>query len=295
MLRRSFIQNTGMATTLALSPSWINFLRYSNNMKTLRRNVGIYTEKGGTIGWLVQPANTVIVDSQFRPQARNLIDEISKEPYFEIRYLINTHHHGDHTSGNIEFKGLANNVLAHENSRINQMISAKRNNAESEQLYPDMTFTERWQEKIGDEIVDIQYWGPAHTNGDSIIHFQHANVVHVGDLMFNRRYPYIDKTAGARIDNWIEILQQLQAYFDDDAIFIFGHAREGYEVTGGKEDIAAFADYLTALLEYVSAQLKSGNSKEDILATKEIPGAPQWQGDGIERSLNAALEELGAE
>ena len=172
------------------------------------------------------------------------------------------------------------------------MASAKKDNKESSQLYPDMTYTERWQEKINDEIIDIQYWGPAHTNGDSIIHFQHANIVHVGDLMFNRRFPYIDKTAGARIDNWIEVLQQLQTYFDNETIFIFGHAASGYEVTGNKADLAAFADYLSALLDYVSASLKSGLSADEIMKAKEIPGAPQWKGDGIERSLTAALEEL---
>jgi glyoxylase-like metal-dependent hydrolase (beta-lactamase superfamily II) len=294
MHRRTFMHATGAAVPLSFVPSWIHRMVPNQfNMTPLRRNVGFFTEKGGTIGWLLQPEASVIVDSQFPEQARHLIQEIGKQSTSPIRYLINTHHHGDHTSGNISFKGIAKNVLAHENSRTNQMVAAKKDNKEADQLYPDMTFAERWQEKVGDEIIDIQYLGPAHTNGDSIIHFQHANIVHVGDLMFNRRFPYIDKGAGARIDNWIEILQQLQTYFDNEAIFIFGHAAEGYKVTGTKEDLAAFADYLTALLEYVSSSLNAGMTREQILKAKEIPGAPQWKGDGIERSLLAALEELG--
>ncbi|MEO5905779.1 MAG: MBL fold metallo-hydrolase [Saprospiraceae bacterium] len=294
MHRRSFLSVSGMAIPLASLPSWIPMLKPSlYDMQLLRGNVGIFTERGGTIGWLIQPDSMVVIDSQFREQAEHFISEAKKKTSLPFRYLINTHHHGDHTSGNIAFKGMATNVLAHENSRINQMIAAKNNKNEQDQLYPDMTFADRWQEKIGDEVIDIQYWGPAHTNGDSTIHFQNANVVHVGDLMFNRRYPYIDKGAGARIDNWIQILQQLQAHFDDETIFIFGHAREGYQVTGGKDDLAAFADYLTALLEHVAACNKSGKSKEEVMQTKEIPGAPDWKGDGIERSLTAALEELG--
>ncbi len=294
MQRRSFVHSVGLALPLTSMPMWINPLNLSAyDMKLLRRNVGIFTEKGGTIGWLIQPDNMVVIDSQFREQAEHFIGEVKKKSSLPFRYLINTHHHGDHTSGNIAFKGIANNVLAHENSRINQMVNAKKNKNEQDQLYPDMTFTERWQEKVGDEVIDIQYWGPAHTNGDSTIHFQNANVVHIGDLMFNRRFPYIDKGAGARIDNWIQILQQLQAQFDNDTIFIFGHAREGYQVTGGKDDLAAFADYLTALMEHVSKCIMDGKSKEDVMKTKEIPGAPDWKGDGIERSLTAALEELG--
>ena len=292
MKRRSFVQTTAAALPLSMLPYWTSILTSPWEMKPLRRNVGFFTEKGGTIGWLMQPESNVIVDAQFPEQADHLIKELQKKSKAPLRYLINTHHHGDHTSGNISFKGLAKNVLAHENSKANQMASARKDNKESSQLYPDMTYTERWQEKINDEIIDIQYWGPAHTNGDSIIHFQHANIVHVGDLMFNRRFPYIDKTAGARIDNWIEVLQQLQTYFDNETIFIFGHAASGYEVTGNKADLAAFADYLSALLDYVSASLKSGLSADEIMKAKEIPGAPQWKGDGIERSLTAALEEL---
>ena len=294
MNRRSFIQTGTMALPMSALPSWLKlFTPAAYDMKPLRRNVGIFTEKGGTIGWLMQKKNIVIIDSQFREQAQHLIEEIRKRDDAPIRYLINTHHHGDHTSGNIAFQGIARNVLAHENSRINQISSAKKNVNEADQLYPDIVFTERWQEKCGDEKIDIQYWGPAHTNGDSIIHFQEANIVHCGDLMFNRRYPYIDKGAGARIDNWIEILQQLQTYFDNDTLFIFGHAAEGYNVTGGKDDLAAFADYLTALLEFVSSEIKAGRTKEQIMAATTIPGAPQWKGDGIQRSLSAALEELG--
>lgn len=293
MNRRTFIYSTGAlasANFIGKMGIPLDFLAYE--MKTIRGNVGYFTERGGTIGWLIQNDLVVIIDSQFQDQAKNLISELDKRNATPIRYLINTHHHRDHTSGNIAFKGIAKNVLAHENSRINQMNAARSDGSEAQQLYPDIVFTERWQEKCGDETIDIQYWGPAHTNGDSIIHFQQANVVHCGDLVFNRRYPFIDKTAGARIDNWIEILTQMQAYFDNDAVFIFGHAREGFPVVGTKDDLAAFAGYLTALLEFVDRELKAGKSREQIMAATSIPGAPEWKGDGIERSLKAALEEL---
>ena len=293
MQRRSFIYSAGAVIALGNMPSLIKSYSLSGcGMTPLRRNVGIYLERGGTIGWLIEKNNIVIIDSQFREEANHLILELEQHQ-LPVRYLINTHHHADHTSGNIAFKGIARNILAHENSRTNQMNSAKKNSNEAEQLYPDMIYTERWQEKCGNESIDIQYWGPGHTNGDSIIHFQEANIVHCGDLMFNRRYPVIDKAAGARIDNWIEILQRMQSYFDDDTIFIYGHARGGYSVTGGKDDLVAFADYLTALMEHVTAEMKAGKTKEQIMGTTAIPGAPQWTGDGIQRGLAAAMEELG--
>jgi glyoxylase-like metal-dependent hydrolase (beta-lactamase superfamily II) len=294
MKRRLFVQSGSLAFTLGMLPSWFNrMIPATYSMKLLRRNVGIFNEKGGTIGWLIQPDGIVVIDTQWKEQSEHLLDEIRRKQEGPVELLINTHHHGDHTSGNIAYKGIAKNILAHENSKINQLAAAQRNNNAGDQLFPDITYVDRWQQSIGDETIDIQYLGPAHTNGDSIIHFQKANIVHCGDLVFNRRYPYIDKAAGASIENWIEILQQMQSYYDNDTLFIFGHTREGYEVTGDKSDLAAFADYLTALLEFVSFQIRSGNSKDQILMAKEIPGAPQWTGDGIERSLNAALEELG--
>jgi glyoxylase-like metal-dependent hydrolase (beta-lactamase superfamily II) len=294
MQRRSFLQSSSLALPLPVLPYWIKLLiPPTYTMKLLRRNVGIFSERGGTIGWLIQPDGIVVVDAQFPEQAGHLIEEINKYPSAPMQYLINTHHHGDHTSGNIAFKGLTHNIVAHENSLTNQKNAAQKNGNEAAQLYPDITFRDRWQTQVGDEFIDIQYWGPAHTDGDSIIHFQHANIAHIGDLMFNRRYPFIDKSTGAMIENWIQILQQLQSYFDDDTIFIFGHAHDGYNVTGDKDDLVAFADYLTALMEFVSSKIKAGVSKDVIMAATEIPGNTQWTGDGIQRSLSAALEELG--
>lgn len=277
----------------ALPVWWPRLTLTMYDMIPLRRNIGIYKERGGTIGWLVQKDGIVVIDAQWKEQAQNLITEIRKMDDARFRYLINTHHHGDHTSGNIAFSGIVDHVLAHDNSKANQMKAAKRNNTEAEQLYPDMTYTDRWQQEVGDEVVDIQYWGPAHTNGDSIIHFQKANIVHCGDLVFNRRFPYIDKANGAMIENWIQILQQMQTYFDPDTIFIFGHARDGFSLTGNKDDLNAFQDYLTAVLDFVSSEIQAGKSKEEILKATTIPGAPEWTGDGIDRSLNAAMTELG--
>lgn len=292
MNRRNFLYTGGVSLGMSFFPSSIAPLFAAYDMKLLRRNVGFFTERGGTIGWLAHKNGMVVVDAQFPEQAGHLLDELRKLETAPIDLLVNTHHHGDHTGGNIVFKELAQKILAHENSKTNQYNAAVRNGKEGEQVYPTATFGDRWQQKVANEIVDLQYWGPGHTNGDSIIHFQHANVVHCGDLVFNRRYPRVDRSSGARIDNWIEILQQMQSYFDNETLFIFGHAREGMPVTGDKSDLAAFADYLTALLEYVDTQLKAGKTKEQLLETREIPGAPQWTGDGIQYSLTAAMEEL---
>ena len=141
------------------------------------------------------------------------------------------------------------------------------------------------------ENIKTYYWGPAHTNGDSIIFFPHANIAHVGDLVFNRRWAFIDRSAGASIKNWIVVLDKIQQEFDNDTLFVFGHAFDPEKVTGNKADLKAMQDYLKNLLAFVNSQIKAGKTKDEIMKATSIPGVTEWQGDGIERGLQAAYEE----
>ena len=190
------------------------------------------------------------------------------------------------------FKDLAKNIVAHENSKINQKASAESRGNLDKILLPDTTFKNEWKQRVGSETITMEYWGAGHTNGDALTHFENANVVHLGDLVFNRRFPYIDKGAGASIENWINILDRTPRHYDDDTIFVCGHSANGYDIVVGKDDIAAFSDYLGKVLVFVEGELKSGKSDEEILKATKIPGAPEWKGKGIERSLSAALTEL---
>lgn len=296
MERRSFIRNS--ALTMALLSIYKtdvfaqqNLLR-AYNFKPLRNNVGIFTEQGGTIGWLNSSSGFVVVDAQFPASAPHVIEELKKLAEKPFKYLINTHHHGDHTAGNIAFKGLAEKVVAHQNSLINQRKAAEKANNLDQQLLPDTTFGKGWKAPVGDEKISAFYYGSGHTNGDAVYHFEHANIVHVGDLVFNRKFPYIDRENGAHIGNWITALDKITNQFDNDTLFIWGHSLDPEKVTGNKADIKAFQNYLQSLLAFVAGEIKAGKSKEDILKATTIPGAPEWQGEGISRSLNAAYDEL---
>lgn len=296
MKRRDFIQNTSLTAALlsfSTKSAWAALMRPQDyNFMTLRDSIGIFTEAGGTIGWLDADEGYLVIDAQFPHSAAHLIAELKKLGSKPFSYLINTHHHGDHTAGNIAFKGLVGKVVAHNNSLINQKAVAKKSGKESEQLYPDTVFTESWELKTGKEFIKAHYFGAGHTNGDAIVHFQNANIVHMGDLVFNRRYPFIDKSAGADIASWIQVLQKAMDTFDRDTLFIFGHSLDPEKVVGGQADLKAFQDYLSSLLEVVSSKIKAGESREEIMKIASIPGASEWQGDGIERSLDAAYQEL---
>ncbi|GAB4009787.1 MBL fold metallo-hydrolase [Spirosoma migulaei] len=296
MNRRRFVQHT--ALTLG-GVSLFQHALFANRladdpfkMKMVRDNVGVFTEKGGTIAYLQTKEGWVVVDSEFPEQAQHLIDALKKTEDKAFPLLINTHHHGDHTSGNIAFKGMVGHVVAHENSLKNQKAVAEKAKTEDKQLYPDITFNEGWKRKVGSESIRAYYFGPGHTDGDGLIHFENANVLHMGDLMSNRRYPFIDKSAGASIKNWITVLDKTLTTFDNKTIFVFGHAFDPEKITGSKEDIKAFKDYLEKLLVFVGGEVKAGKSKDEILKAIAIPGVTEWQGDGIIRSLQAAYEEI---
>lgn len=294
MHRRTFLQQSAMAFG-AISLAHQNLLsalfQEPWKITMLRKDTGIFTERGGTILFHLAKDGIVVVDSQFPDQSRHLIDELKKKSSQPFRLLVNTHHHGDHSGGNIAFKGLVEHVLAHANSKINQQ-NASRNKNEDQQLYPDQTFTHIWCEKIGKENICLRYFGPGHTNGDSLVHFQRANIVHMGDLLFNRRHPFIDRANGANINNWIKVLDKAVDTFNRKTLYVYGHAASGYEVTGTREDLKRFGDYLGRLLQFTEAEIKSGKSKEEILKNTELPGETQWKGEGFQRPLQAAYEEL---
>ncbi|SEQ90952.1 Glyoxylase, beta-lactamase superfamily II [Pedobacter rhizosphaerae] len=262
------------------------------NFKPLRNNVGIFTEQGGTIAWLNSSNGFVVVDAQFPNTAPHVIEELKKLGEKPFKYLLNTHHHGDHTGGNIAFKGLAQKVVAHQNSLVNQKRGAEKATNLDKQLLPDTTFGTGWKAKIGDERISAYYYGSGHTNGDAVYHFENANIAHLGDLVFNRKFPYIDRENGAHIGNWISALDKIINQFDNDTQFVWGHSFDPEKVTGNKADVKAYQNYLQNLLSFVGGEIKAGKSKEDILKSTSIPNASEWQGEGIQRSLGAAYDEL---
>ena len=156
------------------------------------------------------------------------------------------------------------------------------------------TFVNAWQEDVGGEMMALKYYGAAHTSGDAVLTFVKANAVHMGDLVFNRMHPFIDRPAGASIANWITVLERTVADHRNDTVYIFGHGSPKFGVTGSRADLLYMRDYLTALLEFVRGEIKAGKPKDVIVKiTDPLKGFPD-HGPLIERVLTPAYEELTA-
>jgi glyoxylase-like metal-dependent hydrolase (beta-lactamase superfamily II) len=259
----------------------------------IRRNVGYFTASGGTVGYLIDPGGVAVVDSQFANTATMLLEGLNERSKGRgVDRLINTHHHGDHTGGNIVFKGVAKKVVAHATAAEHQKNPPGRKPPATEQLYADTTFTDTWREQIGDEWIRAKHYGRAHTSGDAVITFERANVAHMGDLMFHLRHPVIDRPAGASLRNWAAVLDKAAADHASDTMYIFGHAATGAPVLGSRADLTAFRDYLSALLAFVEKEMKSGKSRDDISAMKTpLPGFDKHGPLGTAQ-LQAAYDEL---
>lgn len=296
MQRRQFIRNSALAAgLLSLAPRDLManlFQQPAWKIKMLTPETGVFTERGGTILFSFTSDGIVVVDSQFPEQSRHLIDELKKQQNSPFRLLINTHHHGDHTSGNISFKGIVPHVLAHENSLKNQQTSAIAQKTEDKQLYPDQTYGTTWCEKIGKQNFCLYYFGAGHTNGDSVIHLEKENIAHMGDLLFNRRHPFVDRSAGANMRSWIQVLEKTKKKLNKKTIYVYGHSAEGNDITGTHEDLDKFAEYLNNILDFTQKGINSGKTKEEMLKTTTLPFTTEWKGDGLQRPLSAAYDEL---
>ncbi len=182
--------------------------------------------------------------------------------------------------------------VAHEAVPGIQRVSAVQRGTQDAQAYARETYSDQWSATVGDETVTLRYYGPAHTAGDSVVHFENANVVHMGDLVFNRLPPYIDLAAGASTPGWISVMEAAHAEFDDDTLFLYGHGQDPFGVTGSRADLLVQRDLLTALNDHVAAGLAAGQSPDEI-AVDVLPAFPDHATEQrtIARSIRAVIEE----
>jgi glyoxylase-like metal-dependent hydrolase (beta-lactamase superfamily II) len=267
----------------------------------LRRKVGIFTGQGGTIGYHISESGLAVIDAQMPATAKICLEGIRERAGDRmIDLLVNTHHHGDHTGGNPVFRPSVKRILAQANVPELQRAAAARQAAARpdapapEAVVANATFGTAWEEDVGGERIALRYYGPAHTGGDAVVTFVKANVVHMGDLVFNRMHPFIDRPAGASIANWVKVLERTVADHKNDTTYIFGHGSPKFGPTGSRADLLCMRDYLTALLEFVRGEIKAGKPKDVIVKISDpLKGFPD-HGPLIERVLTPAYEELTA-
>lgn len=275
--RRMFLSTSASALALGLGPARA-FAQPAaaaappaTSFVELRRGVGMFLGSGGTIGYLVNGAGAVAIDSQFANTAAIAVTGLRQRAPQGIEMLLNTHHHGDHTGGNQVFRGAVKRIVAHVNCLEWHRKTAAATKSEAQTSFADTTFGDSWKTSFGDETIQARYYGAGHTSGDAVYHFEKADVVHMGDLLFNRAHPNIDRAAGASVANWITVLDKVARAHGTDTIFIAGHGKEN-AVRCGKAELTHFRGYLAACMDTAKKAVAAGKTKDDLLTTTALPG-----------------------
>ena len=264
----------------------------------VRRSVNIFTGRGGTIGWLANKDALIVVDSQYPDTAKICLDGLKSRAARDVDVLFNTHHHLDHTGGNGVFRPSTKKIVAQANvPGLQRQVQSETPQPEAPTV-ADATFDKAWGEHAGGETITASYYGPAHTGGDAIIHFEKADVVHMGDLLFFKRHPRVDRAHGASIQNWMKALDTIAKEMPGNTIYIAGHAKDGGPVTTDKAALAEFRNYFDAVLTLTRKGIAEGQSKEAIAAAASLPGFESYQSSPpaltLAGVLTVAYDELTA-
>jgi glyoxylase-like metal-dependent hydrolase (beta-lactamase superfamily II) len=253
------------------------------------------TGAGGNIGVMTGKDGTLMIDDQFAPLSNKINGAIKTLDPGEIRFLVNTHLHGDHSGGNENFKKMGVTVVAQEHVRTR--MSKETVNRTTQQTtpprdhdaWPVITFPDRMQFHLNEEDIELMHFDPAHTDGDVVVHFKNADVYHMGDMFVTYGYPFIDYNNGGSISGFISSLDKVLATMSDQAKIIPGHGP-----VSTKAEIKVFRDRLADIRDQVAAALKKGKKVEDITA---LPIATKYDSEwgkgfvkGKDFVLNVATE-----
>jgi cyclase len=245
-------------------------------------NIYMLTGNGGNIGLFLGNDGTFIVDDQFAPLTDKILAAIKSVGGDTPRFLINTHFHGDHTGGNENLGKAGTLIVSHDNVRrrlVNgSYIDAFGMNAPpaDKTALPVITFSEEMHFHINDEVVRAIHVASAHTDGDSFIHFEKANVVHAGDVFFNGFYPFIDADNGGSVRGTIEAVDVILALTDSNSKIIPGHGP-----LGDKAQLQAYRDMLDKAYTRLLKLKNNGVSVEDAISQNPLEDLEATWGGGF--------------
>ena len=222
---------------------------------------------GGNMGILIGKEGTLLIDDQFAPLSNKINGAIKTIDPGAIRFLINTHLHGDHSGGNENFKRMGATIVAHDLVRermTKEQVSKQFNRTtppRDTDAWPVITFSDRLNLHLNDEDIELIHVSKGHTDGDIIVWFKKANVFHMGDAFVRYGYPFIDVSSGGTFKGFLATLDQSLTLLDDNSKIIPGHGE-----LASKNDVKVLRDKLYDIHDQVLAALKKGKKVEDIPA-----------------------------
>ena len=245
---------------------------------------GIYmlVGMGGNIGVSVGEDGVFMIDDQFAPLTDRITAAVAALTDQPIRFVINTHWHGDHTGGNENLGNQGALIVAHDNvyqrmsrdteiGAFNQIVPAAPKAA-----LPVITFNDNVTFRLNGEEIRVVHYQHSHTDGDSVIHFVNANVIHTGDIWFNGSYPFIDTSSGGSTDGVISSIRTLIDLADDNTRIIPGHGP-----LSGRQGMQGYLEMLETVRDRMNKLIAEGNSLEEIIELKPNADYDDAMGKGF--------------
>lgn len=260
---------------------------------SLGRGVHVLFGAGGNIGLSIGNDAVFVVDDQFAPLTPKILASIRTITDKPVKFVLNTHWHGDHTGGNENLGKGGALIMAHDNVRkrmsTEQFMAAMnlRVAPSPREALPVVTFNDGVTFHINDDSVSATHVAPAHTDGDVLVHFIKANVVHMGDVFNNAGLPFVDLSSGGSVHGVIAAADRVYAMTNAQTRIVPGHG----QVTD-RTRLKQWRDAVAAVRDGVAREVKAGRTIEQVLALKlGAPYEKEWPA-GHERFVRTVFEEL---
>jgi glyoxylase-like metal-dependent hydrolase (beta-lactamase superfamily II) len=232
----------------------------------------LQSRAGGNLAAYVGKEGILLVDSEYKELGDKVEAALAGISDRNVRWIFNTHWHFDHVGGNERFARGGSSIIAHENVR--ERMAADRHiavidtevPASPEAALPRITFTDKLTLHFDNGEIFIFHLPAAHTDGDGVVFFKKANVIHTGDIVFHGGYPFIDVSNGGTIDGMIKAIKAILERCNEKTLIIPGHGS-----LSNKAELKAYGDMLKAFRDIMAQEMTAGKDLETIL--KERPTA----------------------
>ncbi|MBH97518.1 MAG: MBL fold metallo-hydrolase [Rhodospirillaceae bacterium] len=239
---------------------------------------------GGNIGLSVGEDGIVMIDDQFAPLTDRIVARIAELDDGEIRFVINTHRHGDHMGGNENLANMGITILANDRVRVRLLADMLPDAA-----LPILTYSDTATVHLNGEEVHVFTVPPAHTDGDSFVHFRASDVLHLGDVFRTNNFPYIDLSNGGTLQGTLDALAIAIGMSGPNTLIIPGHG-----AVSAREDVIDFRDMALVVAQRVEALVREGATFQEVLAAETTAEYEDKWGDP-ERFLRGVYAEVGGQ
>ena len=249
------------------APAQQDFSRVEIRTTKLGESTYMMQGAGGNLGLSIGEDAVFLIDDQFAPLTGKIQAAIAGLTAKPVRFVLNTHWHGDHTGGNENFGKSGAIVVAHENVRsrmsAEQFIELMKmtEKASPKGALPIVTFASSVTFHLNGDEIRVFHVPKAHTDGDAMVHFAKSDVLHMGDVYFNGMYPFIDTSSGGSIRGTIAACDRALGIVSDSTKIIPGHGP-----LSNKAELKAYRDMLAAVADRIGKLVADGRKEEEILA-----------------------------